>query len=624
MEKDIVLNGIHIGEHSFDKEKIEEEIYERCIKPGLNFVILRPLREKNIPQEYFVKWAKYLAENKIYFMFLYTVQHAPEGRDSYFDAETVEKIKKISGEYFIGDMIGEVGGSFTSKHRGFFVVENGMGPDDPTPIKTDYTDMKEAHEGYFKHVGNYINITKGLGMPKVISVEATSMHKYNTEAGVDMPMLELICGKGPDTTVAAIRGIARATSSEMWGTYLAHEWYGGYRHEDILKRKRLGITYKYAYMSGSNIICIESGDEIIESFGSRYEKESLLCEEYREQIDYINEFIKNDERPKGGPKVKVAFVSGLHDSWGANGVTGGSSAWNQFSRPEWGYSEAEHSWRILESIGTKRPWGDVSNHGDLDLSAGPAYGMFDIVPIEAPVDKLSQYDYLIFMGWNSMTDENMDKLTEYVQRGGRLLMCAAHLNYSVSRNNEFIMPPSEKIEKLFGCKFTGDMVNTNAGLKFRDESITGFMIYPGTKDFVCDPIYSAGYVNYARFELCGGNDVAIVSDAFIEKGKPKLPAIIENKLGDGYAMLITSANYPGHPAFLPIYNMVVREMLTASCRDCDIKVLGSDRLKYAVYEGNKVYLLNTDYDIPIVAKVICGEKECMVTLEPSELKSIVI
>ena len=32
-ERDIVLTGIHIGEHSFVPEKVIDEIYERVIKP---------------------------------------------------------------------------------------------------------------------------------------------------------------------------------------------------------------------------------------------------------------------------------------------------------------------------------------------------------------------------------------------------------------------------------------------------------------------------------------------------------------------------------------------------------------------------------------------------------------
>lgn len=51
---------------------------------------------------------------------------------------------------------------------------------------------------------------------------------------------------------------------------------------------------------------------------------------------------------------------------------------------------------------------------------------------------------------------------------------------------------------------------------------------------------------------------------------------------------------------------------------------GSDRVRYSVYEGGKLYLLNTDYDMPITVKVISGGKEQTVTLESLELKVLQI
>jgi len=88
-----------------------------------------------------------------------------------------------------------------------------------------------------------------------------------------------------------------------------------------------------------------------------------------------------------------------------------------------------------------------------------------------------------------MKDENMDKLTEYVSRGGRLLMSAAHLNYSVKRDDEFIFPPNEKMEKLFGARYTGEVYRSNNGLKFISDSLDGKTLYPKTKEYaVSDPL----------------------------------------------------------------------------------------------------------------------------------------
>ena len=616
--RDIVLNGIHIGEHSFVPAAVKQEIYDRVIKPGFNFVTIRTSYKANgVPQHYFIEWARYLAENEVYFVFLYTIQNAPEGRASYLEKDTVAEMKRIAGKYFVGDMIGETGSSVACKWPGYYGTDEKGNYDSKLDV-IEYPDMKAAHDGYVQKVSGIIEIDRELGVPAVVSVEATGLNKYNAEAGVSIPMLELMCGS-PDQLVSSLRGMARAYDSKLWGTYVAHEWYGGMRHDDILKRKRLELAYKYAYLAGTQALCLESGDELIDSYGHRFDGNSEVCEDYRRVLSDMMDYIKADERPIGGPRVKLAFVSGRHDAWGG---WGGSYVWNQFHGEEWGHNEAEHSWRMLSEIGVKRTWEDIANFGENDLSAYPAYGMYDIVPIEASLEKLSRYDYLIFLGWNSMTEEDMDKLYEYVKAGGKLLMSVAHLNESVKRSGEFIMPSAEKLRKLFGVEFHGETIRSNNGVKFNFDSVNAGFRYPGTKTLECDPIYAAGYASFAKLELCGANEIALINDSFLKK--PSIaPAVVENKVGKGIATLVTSINYPGHPALYPLYRTVVREMISASAREAsDIRVLSSDRLRYAVYEGDKIYLLNTDYDVSITVKIIYKSEERTVTLEPLELKAI--
>lgn len=613
-----MLNGIHIGEHSFSPEDVKKEIYERVIKPGFNLVTIRPARDIEIDPSSFVEWAKYLAENQIYFVFLYTIQNAPADKDSYLTAEAVAEIKKAAGKYFLGDMIGETGSSVACKWPGYYTDDPDLYRDSSIGAKK-YPDMKAAHDGYVKAVSELVNIDKELGVEDVISVEATGLNKYNAEAGVTIPTLELMCGS-PEQLVSSLRGVARAFDSKMWGTYVAHEWYGGMRHDDLLKRKRLELAYKYAYLSGSCLFCLESGDELIDSYGHRLEYDSEVCEDYRRVLSDMMDYIKKDKRPSGGPRVKLAFVSGLHDAWGG---WGGSYAWNQFEGEEWGHGEAEYSWRMLSEIGVRRSWDDIANFGDCDLSATAAYGMYDIIPIEASVDKLCRYDYLIFLGWNSMTDGNFDKLCEYVRRGGRLLMSAAHLNRSVKRFGEFIMTDNERLEKLFGARFTGELFRSNGGVKMNYDAVDRNLKYPGTKDHVCDPIYSSGYAEYARFELTSGKATGILSNSYFpDYDMP--PVMIENRVGEGVATLITSTCYPGNPVLYPLYRTVVREMVSRSNEtSANIRVLASDRLRYAVYEGDKIYLLNTDYDLPINAKIIYGDGRVKeLTLEPLELRAV--
>ena len=98
--------------------------------------------------------------------------------------------------------------------------------------------------------------------------------------------------------------------------------------------------------------------------------------------------------------------------------------------------------------------------------------------------------------------------------------------------------------------------------------------------------------------------------------------MLENQNGKGIATLVTCSSYPGDPALYPLYRAIVREWVSASARNSDVRVLGSDRLRWAQYPGGKLYLLNTDFDMPIAVKIIRNGWEECVTLNPLELRAV--
>ncbi len=626
MKKELILNGVHIGELGFDREHIIEEIKERCIDCGFNFVSIRPTFEE-ISQDNFIEWAKYLAKNKIYFNFLYATQHAPVGKKSHFTAETIAKMKEIAGEYYLGELFGETGSMYACKLPGYYTW-GPIGEDklDSTIYRHDlrnfrlerYEDMKEAYEGFIGVMSKFTKIARELGTPGFACVEANAFAKHNHAAGIEMPILEM-CPGDSDIMIPIFRGTATAFDAKMWGTYIAHSWYGGIRHDDPLKMKRLELTYKYAYLTGSQVFVLENGDDGVESYGMSLGVDSEVCQNYKRVLTQMRDYIKADERPAGGPRVKVGFISGLYDGWA--GKWGRSCVYNQFHSEEWGYGDAEYSWKMLFELNEKRSWSEPENYGEYDTSASAAYGQFDVVPIEADVEHLSRYDYLIFLGWNTMTRENMIKLTEYVRRGGHLVMSAAHLNTQTKRDGKYLPIDDELVEELFGCRHFGEITRSAKALKFRYDSLDPRVKYPTYKSGGCDPLFSAGYADYLHFATLTGKTVAYFGDSFVEKPYD-FPAVIENKLGDGVATLFTSTNYPGNQAVYFTYRAIVREILSASARECEIKLIGSDRVRYAVYDGNKVYMLNTDYDMPIKVKLINGKNEEIIELEPLELRSV--
>ena len=608
------LYGLHIGEHGFDPKDILRELKENCVDRGMNFVTIRPGAEP-VPQEYFVEWARYLAEHRVYFLFLYAIYDEKSG--SQFSAETVKQMREVAGEYFLGDSLGELGTQFSNRFAGYFA--KGEMP------KQDMPDMAAAKKQYIDAVDRYMRIERSLGLDKigVGVVEASVLSHYNLEGGTTFPLAELMI-YDPAAMVGSVRGAARAYRAPLWGTYIAHEWYAGHYHDDALKRKRAELEYKYAYMQGTRVLCHESGDDLITAHGRRFERESKVCTEFRNFINDFGKYIKKDERPMENPITKVAFVQGNLDAWAGKGRTGaylGAVSFCQYGREEWSYDTPEWSWSILSEIGEKRAWWEFDSYAadGIDASALPPYGTYDLLPASAPGDVMQEYDLLIYCGFNTMTEEQLAKLEQFVENGGTLLMTAAHLNTSAKRKGEYTPIRNGDLSRLFGCRLTGGVTRLDLGVKFRTDSTVPNMLYPRALYAYADPLFAMGYVSYADIELDGGIVTATLEDSFRRVDHPGNPALIEHKLGKGTAILMTTTEYPGANAVYPLYRFLVRELFRAGTVSAKVKVAAPDAVRYTVYKNGTVYLLNTDFDATLTARVVADGFEKTITLPPLAL-----
>ncbi len=607
-----ILNGIRLGQYEFNIDTVIEELKWRVLASKMNYAAFSATgtyesiwdNKNEHLDEKMIEIAKFMTENKIYFSFTNGAPSMEFG----LKKETLSEIKKIAGDYYIGNFICELGSKYGCCGSDYGHEAN--------PGKN----LKELKDGFVKYINDTIaeaEIPDELKNEMTI-IEATSLLPYVMEANAAFPVLETMCGN-PEIMLPLLRGTAKAWNAKRYITYIAHEWYAGVRNHDTLKLKRLRMIYDYAYLCGSSCFLLESGELRLQSHDAFEGYNNPTSQFYRDTLKSFAEFAEKDNRPDGGPKVKFAFVQGNLDGWSSWNC--GSSIWNKFGETDYGYSAPEFTWRIMDDINSRRNWCDVNNFGDTDLSGAPAYGQYDIINAAVPLEALMQYDYLIFTGWNTMTPEIYDKLKEYVKQGGRLLMTAAHLNTDVTRDGRIDLINGGDVSDLFGCKLDAEnSFVTNCGFKF-NESIMEDVLYPSDMHF--DPLFSSGYAKYAKTELCGGVPATILSQAFNEKRNTfGQPAMVENKLGDGYAMLITGLEYPGNGALYSVYKAIVREYLTASHRGCDIKVYGSDKLRFAVYEGDVVYLLNTDFDSEIIVTVERGGEKINVNLAPCEMKSI--
>ncbi len=611
VKNDIIINGVRLGEHNLDPNKIIEEINEKCIAHGMNFVSISTYGgafnvTKEMKQSQFIEVAEYCAEHKIYFAFVGGGDRIHAG----FTKETAKKMKEIAGEYFLIYSMAELGSAYSCKANGYLSA-----PTEP------WKDLQSAKDSFVSRVAKHVAENKMDCDLATSVIESTSMIAYEGEGGITYPTMEFWPG---DMTISAAftRGTATAYNCPMWIVYFAHEWYGGVRHDE-LKKKRLKMGYDYCYMSGGNSFVLESGDENIYTFGVNQSYDGPLPQHYRKVVRDFAKFVKEDGRPAGGPKVRVAFVYGNLDGYSFR--HSGGSLWRGHMQEEYGYGEPERTWRILDTIQHKRTWADTYNYTDekgLDLSGAPGYGIYDVIPATASAEIFSKYDYLIFVGWNTMTDEIYDNLKKFVEKGGRLFMTAAHLNTSNKRDGEISLVKGGKVSDLFGCDLDTENMFRNENGSNLEESIVPEFKYCSTAVTFSDPYFAEGYINYAKANITTGTITGRISNKFGETEPETLPvSLVENKCGKGYTVLMTALDYPSGAGF-PLYQHIVREILTASHRTADIKVYGADSLRFTVYEGDKVYLLNTDFDCSIFAYIDYGTHTKEIMLKPCEFKAV--
>lgn len=623
-EENGVLLGVELGDQVKNYAQFIPYLQEHYDLEKLGFVLVA-LHPEPAGAEQFAQWARFFAEHRICFAFLYTQQRgAPQGRESQLTPEIVQSLQRIGGNYYLGDMIGETGGDISWPAGSFASV-----PERKMPQNAE--NLYALRDEYMSRVARRVKLDRRLGVRQVLAVEATACQRYVLEAGVDIPCLEMMCGN-PEALCAFTRGAARSCGRPLWGCHIAHDWYGGFRNDDPLKYKRLRLAYGYAYLAGAGLIYLEGGDSGIYSYGSSYPPEHPYCGEYRSAYSDFAEFIRQDRRPTQGPAVSVAFLSGHLDAYSAWGNTAAgwcaSTVWNQFGDEAWGYGDAEHSWRILDEIGRPRPWHDVSGYGEADLSGAPAWGQYDCVPAEAPLSALCAYDTLIFAGWNTMTAELLEKLMAYVRQGGQLLIAAAHLNAAARRGGKPEIIRHEGLSEFLGCTLSEEGFRANNGVKFVQESLLRGVLYPASANLACDPICAGGFAEYAQVSLRGGRVAAFLHDRFDAPGKAEAlrPALVENRYGDGCVCLFTQLDYPGALGAYPLYVQVVRSVFDASHRACPIRVVAGGKLAFSVYPAGEgqaaIYLLNTGFDLPVCARILWEGGEKLVNIEACALKRV--
>jgi hypothetical protein len=578
--------------------------------------------------------SRFCKDNCIYLIFAEIVQRgccdigSPWGenkipREEFYTKAELDEICAAAGEYYLGRLTTCEAGGMLYWMREYLIGRKENAYDTLPAVET----VDEAKKVFLETIRKSYEFERNeLGGGKLIAIEASALTRYILEAGTDDIILEMVPGKSM-FSFAALRGACRAYNKESYQSHIAMGWYGGICL-DTAWQKRWKMSLYASFMAGCDGIYPETGHLTYEHMGRNLGFESSEMTESRRTLREFNQFSQIHSRPKDGPKVNLGFVFGNLDAYHGPRVQN-KAVWGQ-AGAKWEFGPAEWGWECVDVVDRKPGWDDETVVGDMDFSGHPPYGQYDLVPIETSQENLNKYSCLVFVGWNTMTDEIYAKLKAYVEQGGRLFMGVPHLSTEVDRAKGFKLYKDGDWRDLLGVVVKGKGLSHIVGIKtFEESAIPGYRMPLWITN--TDPFFT-GHLDMSQTEIHGARIISGVSTDFWDtrESLSRVPALTEFSLGKGFAYLINSWAFPGDRNWQPFFKDLLN--VIAEGEQGDVRLIGSDNVQYAVYEGKVpgdqagtrvIYLLNQEYDVPQTVFLWIDGKKCPgITLQATDMNVV--
>ncbi len=402
-------------------------------------------------------------------------------------------------------------------------------------------DVEEAYNTVKKELANLSkdNYTRHTG-PSV-------MFKYFYENGFKWTGAETMDG-ATEILLSFMRGASKAYDVEKTGVHLAVQW-GNFPHDTLQRYKRYLLSLYVPYMHGVTDINTEEGLWFIEANYAYFNRISDVCESHRQQARRFNEFVRTHSRT-GTFYTPIAFLHGRMDGWNGFGVHG---LWGMPSMP---YGEESESWKVAKVF---YPNNSILGRGcsktgcipadttkPVGIFSGTPYGCVDAIPVEN--GKFDEYSLLIFAGYNKAEASDLDRLYDYVSKGGTLICAWPHFSDTTSK---------PEIDKY--------------NLNIVNHKLVSALC-KGKPEFADDN----------NIRICTN-----VADCEVVKTTQNgNPLVCNIALGEGKIILVNSLYYPGNDAVLDLYKEVVA---TESAKVLDkepVRIECGDDVEYTVFKQN--------------------------------------
>ena len=423
---------------------------------------------------------------------------------------------------------------------------------DPTRVK----DMRDGYEYTIERI-------KTMKNPRAKRHTGPgAVFKYMMDAGYEWVGAETMYSS-MEPLLAFLRGASLDRNQNSMGVHHALQWSSS-PHDAPEHIRRYRLALYVSYMQGVTEINTEEGLWRLEEYYSYFNRHSETCRAHLCQQQDFYRYISTHTR-RGKFYTPLAMIHGRCDGWHS---FGSDSSWGFMNYQD---TDADKSWHLFRTIypesrvGNQLYFHNCPTNQPLGYYSSTPICNVDALPIEARVNRFSEYKAIAFMGYNLYSREDMDKLADYVRGGGRLLMTRAHTAtttlYDDIKNNSLL-------------------ISTDHPLGFTDgEPIFEYECFNGEKIPVCKNIKAP--------------------DSVIAYTENNTPLLCSYKLGKGELLLVNAAIYPAHDAIRNLYSEQLTALAEYATEDEAAWVYTNDKVESAVYlreDGSRdIYLIAVDW-----------------------------
>ena len=410
-------------------------------------------------------------------------------------------------------------------------------------------DMKDAHTNAIRTLKNIKKIDTRHTGPSV-------MFKYMYEAGWDWAGAETM-DSSTEVLLAFMRGAAKAYKKDRTGVHHAVQW--STRPHDTQERYRRFLLANYvSYMQDANEINTEEGLWFLECQYTAHNRFSDACTNHADMQRKLLDFARAHSRT-GKYYTPVAYVHGRYDGW-----YGFGSSKNVFGMGHIQRSDPENGWDLMKVFyplnvvnGSGVTGYYPEGHGKpIGLVSGTPRGNVDVMPIEN--GDFSDYKFSAFVGYNCAEKDDMDRMLDYVAKGGTLLAAIPHFSDVTYR-------PDIEANKvnIISCDLTD-------------------MIFDGQPKFI------------------DGHCINLTKNAkVLEETEKGFPLVVEIPIGEGKLVLVNKCMYPGNPELMPLYKELIIKLSNEAHENDIANVICGEDVQFTRYiqdDGSMhVYITPVDW-----------------------------